>query len=75
MAYVAALPESAVKASLRGLVVAARAIQGDNVDEPLLIRMRAVVTESLKKDPMRALQDALQRESADAGGRGTRQND
>jgi hypothetical protein len=60
-ACVAALPESATKATLRGLVVAARVQHGDTVDERLLTRMRAVVAAYVKNDPMRTLQRALSR--------------
>jgi hypothetical protein len=59
--YVAALPESAAKATLRGFVVAARMLQGDDVDQQLLTRMRRVVSEHLKNDPLRALEQALSR--------------
>jgi hypothetical protein len=60
-AYVAALPENAAKATLRGLVVAARVLHGDTVDERLLTRMRSVVSAYVNSDPMRKLEHALSR--------------
>ena len=58
-ALIEALPECAAKGALRGLVIAARTLQGEDLDPHLVTRVNHIVTSWVQKDPLRELERAL----------------